>query len=523
MKHQYILTVDIGTSSTKTVLWTENGKQVAEASESYSLIRQHPSWAEMNAIDWWKATCTTVRKVITSAGADARQVVGIGVDGLGWTLLPVDSQGEPLRPAMIWLDRRAEEEAAWLRSLPEASRLVDLVANPLDAAYITPKLIWLRKHEPETFEKTYKFLTSSGFIVARMTGSFTCDYTQAYGYHFFDIRQEQWDPQAAALAGVPLEKMPTLYPPTAVVGELNSIAANMTGLVEGIPVIAGGLDACVGALGAGAVRLGRAVDQGGQAGGMALHVDQVIVEPRLIFSHHILPGKYLFQSGTVGGGTPSWFRNTLGQAEVNAADLLHCSPFQLMSQQVEASSPGAHGLIFLPYMAGERTPLWSSSARGVFFGLSYKTTRADILRAIMEGCAFAVYHNLLIAEQKGACVKEWIGIGGAAQSSAWCQIKADVSNRPFVVARLKNGKEGGHNLGLYAMVAHAIGIINDIPGTIENLLPKRKVYEPSQSRHEMYSDLFQVYSHLSEKLLSDFDALAAVTDKHQTYLHYQES
>lgn len=520
MEHKYILTIDIGTSSTKTVLWTENGEQSGEASESYLIIRQNPSWAEMNAIDWWKATCATIRSVMTARGIHPHQVIGIGVDGLGWTLLPVDRQGEPLRLAMIWLDRRAEDEAAWLRSLPEATRLVDLVANPLDAAYITPKLIWLKTHEPDVFEKTYKFMTSTGFIVARMTGQYTCDFTQAYGYHFFDIRREQWDPEAAALVGVQLEKMPDLYPPDVLVGKLSSIAANMTGLVEGIPVIAGGLDACVGALGAGVVRPGMAVDQGGQAGGMALHVEQVIVEPLLIFSHHILPKQYLFQSGTVGGGTPSWFRNVLGHAEINAADLLQCSPFQLMSQQVEVSSPGAHGLLFLPYMAGERTPLWSSSARGVFFGLSYKTTRADILRAIMEGCAFAVYHNLLIAQKKGASIKEWIGVGGAAQSSVWCQIKADVTNRPFVVSHLKNGKEGGHNLGLYAMVAKAIGICDDIPSTIESLLQERKVYEPSPSRHEMYLDLFQIYLNLSEKLLSDFEALSGVTEKHSNYLQY---
>ena len=518
MHHTYLLAVDVGTSSTKTALWTEDGVLVAQATESYPLQRPCPSWAEMSALDWWKAACLTIQQVLAQAGIDGRQVSGVGVDGLGWTLVPVDRDGEPLRPAMTWLDRRAEAEAAWLRGLPNADALVDLVANPLDAAYITPKLLWMQRYEPHLFEATHQFLTSSGFIVRCLTGVGSCDYTQAYGFHFFDIRRERWDERAAAAIGVPLDKMPPLFPSTAIVGQVTEAAARATGLAVGTPVIAGGLDACTGSLGAGVVRLGQTVDQGGQAGGMALSVDHVIVEPRLIFSHHILPGQYLFQSGTVGGGSPSWFRDVLGQPEVSAAELLGCTPFDLMSSQVESTPAGAHGLIFLPYMAGERAPLWNSNARGVFFGLSYKTNRCDILRAIMEGCSFAIYHNLKIAERSGVTVSEWIGVGGATRSDAWCQIKADVTGKPFVLARRRGGGEGGHALGLYAMVAHTIGQCDDIALRIEELLPERRVFEPSPPRHAMYEDLFGIYLELSNKLLGDFDRLAAVVEKHEQFL-----
>ncbi len=514
MQHTYIVAVDIGTSSTKAALWTEDGTLVAEATQAHTLNRPRPTWAEADAWAWWQATCYTIQHVLSQGGVSAQDVVGVGVDGLGWTLVPAGERGEPLCPAMIWLDRRAETESAWLRSLPEAADLVNLVANPIDSAYITPKLIWLRQHQPKIFEATHKFLTSSGFIVHRLTGASICDYTQAYGYHFFDIRREQWDEEMATKIGVPLEKMPALCSPMTVVGQVSETAAQVTGLVPGTPVIAGGLDACVGALGAGVVRLGQTIDQGGQAGGMALSVDRVIVEPSLIFSHHILPGQYLFQSGTVGGGTPSWFSRVLGQVEVNAADLLGCSPFSLMSAQVEKTPPGAHGLVFLPYMAGERTPLWNSNARGVFLGLSYNTTRGDILRAIMEGCAFAVYHNLRIAEQCCVSVKEWIGVGGATRSSVWCQIKADVTNKPFVLARRRGGGEGGHTLGLYAMVAHAVGLCDDVASRIEELLPERQVFEPSSERHAVYEDLFGIYLDVSSKLLSDFDRLAQVVEAH---------
>ena len=510
----FILTIDVGTSSTKTALWEADGRLVAEAASAYVLHRPAPLWAEIDADVWWQAVGTTVRQVIAASGIAARDVAGIGVDGVSWTLLPVDESVNPLFPALIWLDRRAADETAWLKALAAADELVNLAANPLDSAYITPKLVWLQRHHPDTFEAAHKFLTASGFIVARLTGEFTCDYTQAYGYHFFDIAHERWDAATAQHIGIPVEKMPRLCACTDVVGTVTAQAAAHTGLVPGIPVIAGCLDAAAGALGAGVTRLGQTNEQGGQAGGMAVSLDHIVVEPRLIFSHHALPGQYILQAGTVGGGTLGWFRDVLGQAEIDAAALTGQSPFDLFSQQAGQTPPGAHGLIFLPYMAGERTPLWNSAARGVFFGLSYNTTRGDLLRAIMEGCAFAVYDNLQIAEEHGVTVNEYLGSGGATQSAVWCQIKADVYGKPFIVARRADGGEGGHSLGLFALTAYAVGLCDDSGRCVERLLPNRQIFEPSPAQHALYQDLFQVYRSVSRKLLEDFEQLASIT-RHQ--------
>jgi xylulokinase len=514
MPHRYILTIDVGTSSTKTALWTEAGQQLAEAAQAYALTRPQPVWAEIDGSVWWEAVCATVREVLATSKIDPQHVAGIGVDGIGWTLLPVDANGEALSPALIWLDRRAEEETAWLKNLPEADQLIELCANPIDPAYITPKLLWLKRHQPQVFETAYKFLTCSGYIVCKLTGRFTCDLTQAYGYHFFDLRGEQWSPWAAELLGIPLEKLPPLKTCTDIAGTLTPHAASHLGLPEGVPVIVGCLDAAVGALGAGVTRLGQTNEQGGQAGGMAVSVDRVVVEPQLIFSHHVLPGQYLLQGGTVGGGSLGWFRNVLGQVEVNAAQLLGRSVFELFSEQVDDTAPGAHGLIFVPYMAGERTPLWNSHARGVFFGLSYNTTRGDLLRAIMEGCAFAVYDNIQLAEQHGVTMQEYLGSGGATHSAVWCQVKADVYNRPFIVARRADGGEGGHSLGLFALTAQAVGLCASAGECVERLLPRRQMFKPSAERHALYEDLFAVYYDVSRRLLTDFDRLAAITQKY---------
>jgi len=498
----YIVTVDQGTSSTKTALWDADGGLVSEASASYDLERPEPLWAQIDAERWWDACCSTVRAVLAQGGVRPADVAAVALDGIGWTLVPVDAAFRPLVPAMTWLDRRSEAEAAELRASPDAARLVDLVANPLDAAYITPKLAWLRRHRPDAFAAARWFLTASGFLVARLTGEPTCDLTQAYGFHCFDIRGEAWDPWAAALLGIPLDRLPPLGRAGEVAGGVTAASAAATGLAAGTPVLVGGLDAAVGALGGGVTRPGQTQDQGGQAGGMGMSVGAVVVEPRLIFSHHVLAGQYLLQSGTVGGGTLGWFREILGRPEL---------PFEALGEEAATAAPGSGGLVFLPYMAGERTPLWSSTARGVFFGLSYATTRAEIVRSIMEGCAFAVCDNLRVAESTGVTVTEWLGTGGAARSATWNQVKADVTGRPFVVARRAGGGEGGHGLGLFALGAREAGLAGDPAETVERMLPERRVYEPDPARHARYAELFEVYLGLSRGLLPTFDRLAAVT------------
>ena len=507
----YIITVDVGTSSTKTSLWSEAGQLIAHASRSYNLHRPEPLWAEIDGDTWWRAVCETIREILAKSGISAADVKGIGVDGVGWTLIPVDEAGNPLRPAMIWLDRRAEQETAWLKSLPEAEDFINLDANPLDAAYITPKLIWLKNNQPEIFHSAYKFLEATGFIVSRFTGEFVCDTTQAYGYHFFDLKNGCWDRPSAQKIGIPIEKMPRLCSSLEIVGTVTEKAAAQTGLTPGIPVIAGCLDAAAGALGSGVVRPGQTNEQGGQAGGVGISLDRFLVEPRLIFSHHVIPGQYLLQAGTVGGGSLGWFRDQLGHPEVSAGSLIGQNPFELFSRQVEKSTPGAGGLIFLPYMAGERTPLWSSIPRGIFFGLSYSTSRADLLRAIMEGCAFAVFDNLQIAAEHGVFINEFLGSGGATQSAIWCQIKADIYGKPFIIARRADGGEGGHDLGLFALTAYGIGLCKDIGAIVSDLLPNRQVFEPSPGNHALYMELFDVYRSVSRKAMDDFAKLDVIT------------
>ena len=517
MSQKYILNLDVGTSSTKTTLCDEKGITVADSTIANPLDRPDPVRAEIDGNVWWQVVCQTIRNVLAQSGISADKIAGVGIDGIGLALVPVDRDINPLAPVMIWLDRRSDKETAWLKSLPEADHLVELAANPLDESYVTPKLLWLRNNHPDIFEATYQFLGSSGFIGARLTGEFTCDYTLAYGFHFFDIKQEKWDDEAARLIGVPLDKMPRLCAPSEIIGTVTQKAAAETGLQAGTPVIAGCLDAVVGALGSGVIRPGQANEQGGQAGGFGISLEKVIVEPRLVFSHYLIPGQYLLAASTVGGGSLGWFRDQIDQVDtVNIqpnekmtlrqaqGSFSFNKPFEHYSREVSTSKPGANGLIFLPYMAGERSPLWSNVARGTFFGLSYSSTRADMLCAMMEGCAYAVYDNLEVTQEHNVTVTEFLGSGGASNSAEWCQIKADVYGLPFVVAKRVDGSEGGSSLGLFALTAQAVGLFDSIESCIESLLPKRRVYGPSPSNHAIYQEMFQIYRSISRKLQNDF-------------------
>jgi xylulokinase len=497
----HVLTIDQGTSALKAALWDAGGGLVAEAAAPCELDRPQPTWAEIDPERWWEALGTTVGSVLAHAGVAADDVAVVALDGIGWTLVAVDAALRPVAPAMTWLDRRAGAEAAALRARPDAATLVDLAANPLDAAYLTPKIAWLRAHRPEAFDAARWFLTASGFLVARLTGEVTCDLTQAYGFHCFDIRGERWDWALAASLGIPADRLPPLHRAGHLAGGVTAAAARATGLAAGIPVLVGGLDAAMAALGGGVTRPGLTQDQGGSAGGFGMSVTEVVVEPRLIFSHHVLEGQYLLQAGTTGGGALAWLRDVTGLADVSYDEL---------AAEAASSPPGARGVLFLPYLAGERTPLWSSTPRGVFAGIAYTTTRADLLRAVMEGCAFAVVDNLRLAEDRGHRVSEWLGQGGAARSPLWNQVKADATGRPFTVARLADGAEGGAGLALFALGARAVGLAGDPAETVERLLVQRRTWEPDASRHARYLELFDAWHGLSRAMLPQFERMAAV-------------
>ena len=503
MSKRLLLGIDCGTSGCKIAAFDFEGRVIAARTSAYRTFYSHKGWAEQDAGEWWKAVCDGIRWMLHKFDIEPYEIAGIGVDGTSWACLPVDREGNPLRRVMLWLDRRAELQAEQMKEKLGEERLVALSGNPVDAAYIVPKMLWLKQHQPEVYRKAYKFLQSNAFIVHKLTGEFSQDYSQGYGFHFFDISRGCWDEMVAEELGISLDLMAPMFHSHEVVGTVTRRAAWETGLVPGIPVVAGGLDAACCTLGAGVVRPGQAQEQGGQAGGMSIQIDRPLIHPRLILGYHVVSDQWLLQGGTVGGsGTLRWFaQQIIGSREhFESDDDSEPSIFEVLSREAGEVPPGGDGLIFLPYMAGERSPIWDTKARGVFFGLSYDKTRAHMVRAIMEGVGFSLLHNLKTAEEVGVQAMELNSVGGAANSPVWTQIKADITGKTIHVPFSDHATA----LGAAILAGVGTGIYKSFEEAVGKAISIQRTHEPDPVNHEIYKVYYELYLELYENLKGSF-------------------
>ncbi|HHV62152.1 MAG TPA: FGGY-family carbohydrate kinase [Firmicutes bacterium] len=504
MRRRLLLGIDIGTSGCKLAAFDFEGQVAGTVTMKYKTYYPHFGYVEQDAGEWWRATCDGIQAMIRDYGIDPGEIAAVGVAGQSWSCLPVDEAGVPLRNTMIWLDRRAVEQARWMKEKLGEDRLIALNGNPVDPAYIVPKMLWLKENEPEVYNRAHKFLQSNAFIVFKLTGIYSQDYSQGYGFHFFNISKGAWDEGVAGELGLSPEKVAPIYNCHEVVGEVTRQAAGETGLCEGTPVVAGGLDAACCTLGAGVIRPGQTQEQGGQAGGMSIQVDQPLIHPKLILSYHVLPDQWLLQGGTVGGaGTLKWFDERLGAGARQVAKERGISSFEVMSEEAGQIKPGSDGLIFLPYMAGERSPIWNSKARGVFFGLSYDKTEAHIIRSIMEGVGYSLLHNLDTAEEVKAYARELVSVGGASNSRVWTQIKADITGRPIHVP----SSDHATTLGAAMLAGMGVGVYKDFEEAVNRTVHIQRTHIPDESNHRIYRRYYELYIELYNRLKDCFDVL----------------
>ena len=509
MSKRLLLGIDLGTSGCKITAFDFQGNAIAFTTGSYKTLYSQSGYVEQDGEDWWKTICRGLHKLLNE-GINPEEIAAIGVAGTSWACIAVDRQGKLLRPVMLWLDRRAEKQAEWLKEKVGEEKLIALSGNPVDPAYITPKILWLKENEPEVYANTYKFLQSNGFIVFKLTGEFSQDYSQGYGFHFFNISKGEYDEKTADELDISLDLIAPLCHCHQIVGTVTRKAAAETGLVPGIPVVAGGLDAACCTLGAGVIRPGQTQEQGGQAGGMSIQVDRPLIHPKLILGYHVIPKQWLLQGGTVGGsGTLRWFNEQLGAFEQQQAKEKNISSYEIMSQEAATIRPGSDGLLFLPYMAGERSPIWDSKARGVFFGLSYDKTRAHMIRAVMEGVGFSLLHNLETAFEVGAVAKELNSVGGAANSRVWTQIKADITGRTIHVPF----SDHATSLGAALLAGVGVGVYKDFEEAVSNTVRINRTHYPNQLNNQIYKGYYEIYLELYHKLKDSYQKLDSLTVK----------
>jgi xylulokinase len=503
-----LLGIDVGTSSVKAVLLDLRGNLCAVCQAEYPLHHIRPAWVEQEPEDWWRATCQAVREALAKVPRASERVLGLAVSSQAPTLLPLDRSGRPLRPAMIWMDRRAESEAAGLTELLGAEEIHRITGNRPDAFYLAARLLWLRNHEPEVLRRTWQFVQVNGFVNYRLTGRLAMDPAHAVLLQLRNYATGEWSEALCSACGVDPAQFPEVMESHRVQGEVTVEAADATGLLPGTPVMAGTVDSASAALEVGVVEPGIAAEMTGTSTVVIIPNDRGFTAPALIAMPHALPGIHLLLGAMVSsGGCLRWFRDQLGQSEVQAATEQRADAFDLLTQQAAQIPPGSEGVIFLPYMMGERSPLWHTNARGVFFGLSLATRKAALTRSILEGAAFALRHNVEVAVRAGAEVREMRSVGGCSRSDLWNQIKADVLGLPLLLPRTSVGSP----FGAAILAGMGAGAFPDVRKSLLEMIRLDRRFEPNQANHERYSRIYQVFRDIYRHLKDDFDRAAAVT------------
>ncbi len=481
---KYLLGIDIGTSSCKIALFDYLGNIIKEVSKTYTTTYLPGGKVYQNASDWYDSVCKATESLFCDGDIKADEIAGIGIDGMSWSVVAVDINGNPLFPVSIWLDSSSSDIVSnWQKTLDQRS-IFSNSGNPLSANYSTAKIYQFKLEHPELYHKTHYFLQSNSFLVYKLTDIFSQDYSQSYALHFFDIKKRCFNTQLCKQFGLDIEKFPKLYESFAVVGEVSLHAAKETGLFPGTPVVAGGLDAACATLGVGVIYENQTQEQGGQAEGMSICTDQCITHPQLICSCHVIPNKWLLQGGTVGGGNAlRWFKESVIQNKEEYVEL---------DNRASNIAPGCDGMVFLPYLQGERSPIWDNSAKGLFFGIDYQSTKAHFIRSIMEGVAFSLRHNIETAKESGIEVSQLHAMGGSSKSTVWMQIKADITGIPIIISDCQNATA----LGAALLAGIGVGIYQNATDAVTKTIRYSQNIIPNKSNNSLYSLIYEKYKKL---------------------------
>lgn len=500
MAKNYLIGVDIGTQGTKAVVVSKEGEVLGVGFEEYQVEQPRPSWAEGWPQVWEEATYHAIHGAVARAGVSPTDIAAICISGLyGGSGVPVDRDLKPLRPCLIWMDRRATQEVRWVKENVDLEKLFRITGNYVDTYFGYTKILWIKNHEPGVWKRVWKFIPPSSYVELRLTGELAVDFSSAGNLGgVFDIHRLSWSEEMAEALGIPLELLPErLVPSTEVIGELTQEAAKRCGLASGIPVVAGGIDAPMATLSAGAVEPGDNVAMMGTSTCWGVVHRGEGLSPDLVSMPHVVnPGEEIYTWGgsATSGALIRWFRDRLGQTEVEAGKKLELDPYRLLDLKAEEIPPGSEGLLVLPYFMGERAPLWDPKARGTLVGLTLYHTKAHLYRALMEAAAYSLRHSIETGKECGLRIKEETRVvGGVAKSKLWTQILADVTGRPIltpegnVEAPLADALIAGIGIGLIPDHRRIVEWI----GTVQRVEPREEVHARYDRYYRLYRNLYQ--------------------------------
>lgn len=505
----YLMGIDVGTTGIKALLIDEKGAIVSRSFEEYPLYTPFPGWSEQMPEDWWRATREALKDLTSSSDIKPSEVTALGLTGQMHGSVFLGKDHDVLRPAILWNDQRTGTECEIITKTVGKERLIEITGNPALAGFTAPKILWVKRNQPEIYERTRKVLLPKDYVRLKLTGDFATDVADASGTLLLEVKRREWSDRLLDALDIDRDFLPEVFESPEVTGELTSEAATSTGLKKGTPVVAGAGDQAAGAVGTGIVREGLVSTNIGTSGVVFTPFDVFRADPqgRLHAFCHAVPGKWHLMGVMLSaGGSFRWFRDNLGDLEASLARLTDVDPYDLLTSEAARAPPGSEGLIFLPYLIGERTPYPDPNARGVFFGLTLRHSKNHMVRSVMEGVTYGLRDSLEIMRELGLRAEQVRVAGGGGRSVLWRQILADTFGADIVTTNV----EEGTSFGAALLAGVGSGVYESVERACDQTIRITSKISPDEKRIRLYDGYYKIYRALYKVLKPSFDEIAEI-------------
>lgn len=502
----HLIGIDVGTGGSRAVLIDAAGRVVTSATvEHQAFVSPQTGWAEQDPHDWWRASAAAIRQAILESGIDAEDIKGVGLSGQMHGAVLLDASDEVLRPAIIWCDQRSADQCRYLTSRVGASRLIELTCNPALTGFTLPKLLWVRDREPETWQGVRSVLLPKDYVRFKLTGEKATDVADASGTLLLNVAERRWSDEMLAAAEIDTKLLPRVYESQEITGTISQKAADETGLRVGTPVVAGAGDQAAGAVGLGIVEPGMISATIGTSGVVFATTNTPALDPkgRVHTFCHAIPGRWHVMGVTQGAGLSfRWFKDQFG---VKSGEIFDADPYDSLTAEAARVPPGADGLLWAPYLMGERTPHLDPDARAALVGLTASHTRAHVVRAILEGVTFSLRDSFeILKELNVPCETIRLG-GGGARSALWRQIQADVYGHEVETV----AAEEGAAYGVALLAGVAAGAWPNVDAACARAISPNERVAPNPEAVELFHRQYRKYVALYPALRSILSVSAA--------------
>jgi len=507
-----LIGLDLGTTGVKSLIMDSGGEVLATHTEEYPLYQPRQGWSEQDPAEWWEAVLRALRKILAEDDVIPDSIEGLALSGQMHGSVFLDGEGEVIRKPILWNDTRTTEQCREIKDRVGEERLLELVGNPALEGFTAPKVLWLRENEPKNYEKLETLLLPKDYIVYRLTGRQVTEKSDAAGTILYDVSRQEWSDAVTSELDLDRQILPEVLDSVDAVAEIKPVLADELGLPSDLKVVAGGADNACSAVGNGITEEGLFLASIGSSGVVLAHSDRMEVDSgaRVHSFNHSVPERWYLMGVMLSAGLSyRWFRDTFSDLEQKTGGLVGKDPYELLNAEAAQVPPGSDGLVFLPYLNGERTPHKNANARGTFFGFSGTHDKRHFVRSVLEGITFGLRDSLELIRDMGVEPEQIRVTGGGGKSELWRGIQADIFGQEVVTTAVDEGPAYGAAL----LAGTGAGIFDSVEEGVERCVKVTSSQQPSPENQKVYEDLYPIYRSLYKSLEEDYEKLAEFRDK----------